>query len=213
MNCAQILNKLDDYVDGRLDDPARKEVERHVHQCLDCAKALEELRALQRAVAELPREITPSRDLFPEIRASLGASSRSRWTLWAGIAAGFVLLALALRIGLLPPADLQPNSRSESRAQPALRIDASAGEELAAAERQFLEASAELLDALERRRADLSPETRAVLDENLAIVDRAIAEVRAALETDPANLGNERSLQALYRQKLHFLWTASRVSS
>ena len=42
MNCARILNKLDDYVDGRLDDPARKEVERHVNQCLDCAKALEE---------------------------------------------------------------------------------------------------------------------------------------------------------------------------
>lgn len=213
MNCDRILHRLDDYFDGLLDHPERTEFERHIDACPDCAKVLDELRALQRAVAELPREVAPSRELFPAIRAALERSRPAPRVVWAAIAAGILLAALVLWIGLQHPGGASPGGGFAGGAGTTPRIDDATGEQLEAAEAHFVAASRELLEALERRNAELSPATRAVLDENLAIVDRAIAEVRGAIGTDPANLENGRTLRALYRQKLHFLWTASRVSS
>ena len=69
-----------------------------------------------------------------------------------------------------------------------------------------------LTESIEQRSANLSPETREALRRNLEIIDRAIADIRAALAEDPDAAGSEM-LAAMYQQKLQLLWRVSRLSS
>jgi hypothetical protein len=67
-----------------------------------------------------------------------------------------------------------------------------------AAEAHYDEAIAGLQRLAESQDAALDPGTRAVLRENLAVLDRAISESRAALADEPANtLAQESLLDAL----------------
>jgi hypothetical protein len=76
---------------------------------------------------------------------------------------------------------------------------------LAKAERDYERATAELMAALDTRRASLSPETSASIDENLRVIDQALAEIRAALEKDPASLRLGRMLTSTHEKKIETL--------
>ena len=58
---------------------------------------------------------------------------------------------------------------------------------------------------LAERRDALDPNTVAVLERNLAVIDRAIAESRAALLSDPASQFLAAQLARSYAAKLHLL--------
>jgi hypothetical protein len=63
----------------------------------------------------------------------------------------------------------------------------------------------ELTGVLTAKRDELDPETVRVLEENLRVIDRAIAESRAALEADPASKHLSRMLNDAYNAKLGVL--------
>ena len=92
IECASFENRLDDYLDGLLDDAARRELETHAKGCSSCAATLEAQRDLLRATAELPREIEPSRDLLPGIRRSAIRSGARPRAWWLGLAAALLIL-------------------------------------------------------------------------------------------------------------------------
>lgn len=85
--------------------------------------------------------------------------------------------------------------------------------EFEAAETEYEEAAAHLLELVEARGDELSPETRAIIEDNLRIIDEAIDQVREALDAEPDDTRNGHILNALYRQKVEFLWRVSRLSS
>jgi hypothetical protein len=76
------------------------------------------------------------------------------------------------------------------------------------AEREYQRAVDELAQVLETRRADLAPETVATLERNLAIIDAAIAESRAALEKDPNSRELTQMLSSTYDAKVQLLRNA-----
>ena len=76
------------------------------------------------------------------------------------------------------------------------------------AEREYQRAVEELQQVLETRRADLAPETVATLERNLAIIDQAIAESRAALEKDPGSRELAQMLSGMYDTKVRTLQQA-----
>jgi hypothetical protein len=65
---------------------------------------------------------------------------------------------------------------------------------------------------LDRERKDLAPATVAAIERNLAVIDRAIAESRAALDKDPS----DPDLRALFRtsqaQRVALLEQATRIA-
>ena len=66
------------------------------------------------------------------------------------------------------------------------------------AEQHYEEAIADLQQLAESQNAGLDPQTRAVLKQNLAVIDRAISESRAALAEEPASaLAQDSLLDAL----------------
>jgi hypothetical protein len=69
-----------------------------------------------------------------------------------------------------------------------------------------------LEEALRQHRGSLDTATVRVLEHNLAIIDRAIAESRAALEKDPANTYLNHHLARTMRRKVDLLRQASALA-
>lgn len=198
MSCQGWEERLNERVDDLLDAAEAAAVDRHAASCAGCGRELEELHALRRAAAGLPREVEPSRDLWPEIRERLepaaGAARGlpSRWLL--GLAAAAILVVgFAAGLMLRPAPEPDPSILLASYQE---------------AEAEYRRITRDLQGRMAARRDDLSPETLAIVEENLRIIDEAIQEVRTALEKDPANVGNGRRFTHLYGRKVALLQQA-----
>lgn len=107
------------------------------------------------------------------------------------------------------PAGEAPGNRQGLHAS---RPAATAGElgalvsrELAPVEDDYLRTTAHLLEILNQNRDQLAPETRKALDRTLTTLDRAIRDLRAALEEDPNSRSLGLLLESTYRQKIDVL--------
>lgn len=67
-------HRLSDYLDGGLPPSRAAEVERHLADCEECARVLDDLRAVVERARSLEDRSAP-RDLWPEIAARIGAPS------------------------------------------------------------------------------------------------------------------------------------------
>ena len=202
MNCDAVRELVDRYVTGALSSSEREAVERHAAACAECRADLESARLLSPAVAALPRSIEPAHDLWPAIEGRLrerrSIRAPGRWRLaWLAAAAAIVLVAgsSAATLWLVRG---HPSPTAAAAATPVI-------------EAGYVNASAELMRALDAERSHLAPATVATLERNLAVIDAAIAESRAALANDPANRDLAALLWASYRQKVALLQQATRL--
>jgi len=224
MSCQEVRNQLDDYVDGTLDLPVRRNVERHLEDCADCRSERDSLRDLLQAAASLAPRVDPPRNLLPGIRrAALNRTAevvRPRFgasrLAWAGAA---LAAGLLVAVWLIPGGDgggapalpgLSEATMAEAPVLPAGWVPADG---FRAAEQEYVQATEMLLASLEEQRGQLSPEARAVLDTNLEIIDRAIDEIHQAMAESPDDAIHGQTLTAMYRQKLDILWRVSRLSA
>ncbi len=201
--------RLNDYVDGLLQPAERKELEGHLSRCGDCRREADQLGELLRS-AEALGDVQPSRDLFPAIRAAAttattSSPSPSSWARWGALAASLLILAGAFVVFTWLD-DGEPESLAAIPADESLA-------ELWAAEQDYVAASSRLMEALEQRRRELSPQTVSLIEEQVGIIDRAIADVRVAVERDKVGTNHAHLLTALYQKKIQLLWTASRLPS
>jgi hypothetical protein len=215
MTCERVTERLDDYVDGELSEAEFQEVELHLAACDACREEERGLRAVVALAAALPRQQQPGRDLWPDIADQIARrrrfallSSAGRPRLWwaAGLAAAAALL---VAVWVVPrgqsegPTVAGPAPHPRTVAQPASL--GAALEPFREAESEYQRATAELMAALDTRRASLSPETSAAIDENLRVIDKALAEIRAALASDPASPRLGRMLTSTHEKKIETL--------
>lgn len=215
------------------DDPAGElpdHVTRHLAGCSSCAEELAALTALRLRARRLPREVEPPRDLWQGISRRIDplvvagptaeparsvrplrlrrfAGMRREWLAAAAIilvliTAGSTTLLLRGAAGGRNPVAAAPTGAAEA---PGLVAFASSASEYASAV-EGLEAE------LEARRQELSPETIAIVEQNLAIIDGAIEESRRALMADPTSADLPLLLAAVYRQKVELLRQAVQLS-
>lgn len=217
MNCRQTESALDDFVDGALPAEERREVERHLEECAACRGAESELRALIARAATAPRASAPDQDLWPAIarriaagtveRGVFGGVPRIRWPYLAMAASAAAVLIVVTSV---VTTTLIGRRGAEQDALHAGRIQASGGVsvaslELVQAQATYAQARTQLLAAFEMRRPSLSPETRAVVDRNLKIIDQAVGEMQAALARDPGNRELPTLLVTAYAQEIDLL--------
>jgi len=201
MMCADMEAKLNEYVDGTLPAAERALVAAHLAGCAGCRAAVAELEALLAGAQALPQSIRPSRDLWGGIAARLGrrATGNVQRAFWAGALAAAATLVIAFGIyRLLPPSTTL--YRPVGLGWPAVEAD-------------YEQAAVELSRTLAAGRDRLRPETVAVIERNLRIIDAAIAESRAALARDPANAELRQLFAAASRQKVELLRWAARVAT
>lgn len=209
MNCERTREMLDAWIDGELRDAERNALRAHVVTCDACERHEAAARRLRDAVADLPGEVEPGRDLWDGIqdriapRASTTPQVRTpRWALVA--VAASVILAVTLGVVVLRDAGRAPvASVPEARPDDVASVAILASYD--AAEDEFRETRDLLLAELESNRDRLDPETVEVVEDNLEIMNRAAAEIREALEHDPENRMLRSMLLASYRKQVGLL--------
>jgi len=223
MSCNDIETLLDGFVDGDLGVEDRHRVDEHLSDCGRCRATVAELRTLVDATAKLPDGIAPGRDLFPGILERIEtsavevspavAASRGRHSRWLAIAAAFAVVAITGSLALWMRGGAEPALVPAPAAVEAIPASNAGLEPLHVAVQDYEDAAVLLLGAIDERRDRLSPETLAVLDKNLAIIDRAIAEVNVTLESAPNPRKNTLVLAAMHEQKVELLKRVSRLSA
>ena len=154
--------------------------------------------------AELPKDIAPARDLWPGIAARLRESPQrvTHFSWPMALAAGLLVATVSalLTWGLVrePAAPVQVVDTRP--ADPAIvPVNYGANSALRPSE---LAARDELLVQFRRRLDELSPETRAAVLRNIAVIQQAANEIDAALAQDPASGLLNQLLLDTYKREL-----------
>jgi anti-sigma factor RsiW len=230
-------NRLSDYLDDGLTATERTECDEHLAACAACRETLGELRSVI-ATAQTDADRDPQVDLWPAILQQIAGSSDQRewagnqrdpaWTR-SGASRQFVFtlpqLALAASLLIAVSAGVAYLAAGRALSQPAgqeVVVQAFAEPVMAAsadveradfADAQYDEAVADLEKILHDLRDELNPQTVMVIERNLASIDQAIHEARAALDADPANTFLNSHLADARRKKLDLLRRATMIHS
>jgi len=237
----QWTDLLSEYLNGGLSHDERRDVEAHLEGCAHCRAVLDELREVVRRAHALEEmlpdrdlwpgiagairtttggDASPARDLVPVSarHPSEDGARRSSAGVWLSVpqlaVATIVLMLCSASVTWWAGADRSPTRREGPRAatstaplfQPS---QASAG--LAGVPAGIAEQLAELQDTIAAARGRLDPATERIIRKNLAVIDRAIAESRAALAADPDDPFLEEHLDRTYERKVTYLRQAARI--
>lgn len=218
--------RLSAYVDGELPEGERRRLEAHLEGCSRCRELAEELEALVGRAGRLP-DRPPREELWPGIAAEIGAQGGRegretpllRRTVRLGVptlaaaAVALAFVASALTWSLAPRGSAGgggaggPAAATSDDAPP---TSPAAGLVLASSATPH--GVAELEARYREDRAALDPETRRMLDRNLRLVDRAIAQARRALAEQPGNAYLQQHLIRTVRRKAQLLSMAVRMT-
>ena len=242
MNRPHWSERLSEYLDGDLTAIERAECDAHLAACTQCRTVLAELEAVIR-IARADAEAVPATDLWPGVlsRIETAPALTGRTGLDAPAEAGalrpftprrrqivFTLPQLALAASLLiavsagvayvaagrastspaAPEDPPIQAQAETLSPPSATVNRANF-----ADAQFDQAIADLEKVLGDRREQLDPRTVVIIERNLAAIDQAIQEARAALDADPANTFLNSHLADARRKKLELLRQATMLQS
>src|SRR5262245_2930300 len=225
----QWTDQLSDYLDDELSAAERAAVEAHLAECAECARTLASLRRIVAEASSLPPR-PPENDLWPAVAARTIQQRRVSFTIPQLAAASLLLAALSggAVVLLLGGANGRPQAAQDQvgtaaapadDAQPvagavsaALGSDAGVATAVSVADAQYDLAVAELERALEEGRGRLDATTVSVVEQNLSIIDLAIAEARGALMSDPSNGFLSGHLVEARRRKLDLLRRAAALT-
>ena len=205
MTCGEVEARLDEYVDGALGPRDRAALEAHLAGCAACRATLADVRGLVASARALPPRIEPTRELWTGIAARLTARRRGGVNIawwrergfWAGVSAAAAMLVLALAV-------YRWTGRGSSPRPP---------DEWSVVEAHYAQATAELNRTLAAERSRLRPETVALVERNLRLIDAALREARSALAQDPGNADLRQLVATAARQKVELLQWAARVAA
>ena len=218
---------INDYADDALAADARRAASAHLDSCHDCRAQVADLRAFLSSLGSAPRSIDPPNDVWGALRHTLERgkvvglpglrAAGSAWRMiprqtWRMLAAAAVVLVAAS--STLTAFLLRRDANHAAVSQTAAPgTPAAYAIEVAQVERGYLESVVELTQALDAARPHLAPGTIAIVERNLAVIDAAIAESRAALLRDPGNRALLEVLSGTYRQKLDLLRRAAQLAA
>jgi len=222
-------DRLSEYLDDELTDGERLELESHLAACAECRHTLQDLRRVVATAQSLPPQ-PPQHDLWSGIADRIEQSSvvpidarRRRISLTMPELAAASLLIATISGGTVwlltnqsvesPPSPAaasvltQPsgNSAGGDVVTNADRPGADAVSAISFGDAQYEAAVVDLEQALEAGRGRLDDTTISVVEQNLSIIDRAIAEARSALAADPSNGYLSGHLVEARRRKLDLL--------
>ena len=221
---------LNDYVDETLDPAGQTAVEEHVAGCVQCQALANDLRAIRaaatslehrdppaRAWPRLERAITFEHELRPtQSTPNLPSSDlqrtarvlRATWTWLAATAAIVIAVFVGMKYRPTPtPASTgaatatNPSGAASSAEPSAQSVEA----ELRAAEDHYEKAIRGLEQVTNAEKGAFDSQTAATLQKNLAVIDQAISESRAAVRAQPASQPAQDSLIESFKAKLALL--------
>jgi hypothetical protein len=223
---------IQELVDGTIGAIRRAELERHLTECADCRAFLADMEAIRETAASLD-PISPPDGVWLQIAGRLRQEGRVvipaarprraapvRHVALIAIAASLLMAVGAAIVMLLPQYRSNNTSAPPAERTAAVPQSGNAGADVAVesveaefrlAEQHYQNAIAKLEQAArldQRAEADrqiLDPQTAAMLQKNLQVIDQAIAESRSAMRTEPASAAARDSLFEALRRKVALL--------
>jgi anti-sigma factor RsiW len=221
----QWTDRLSDYLDGELNAAERAELEEHLSGCTECSMVLDQLRQVV-ARAHSLEDRAPDGDLWSGIAERIGAAasvsdldehrrrkrghlSARRFTLSLP-----QLVAASVALMVVSAGGAWMVSKSGDSAGEGVVPSTANGAGLVADAPVQLATSydaavLQLERVLDESRSRLDTVTVRVIEENLLLIDRAIAQAQRALAMDPASVYLQEHLATTKRQKLEFLRQAA----
>ena len=205
MNCSHCQPLLSASIDDTMRVDERAAVEGHLRDCMACRALLEDLVAV-RAVAQSLEPLTPPGQVWHRLAAAVVAEPRRGgfqvgWFGWRPLTALAMAAVIATGLwrvaALLEPAAV-PRSTSQSAA-------AAPGDVNADAEADYTVAIARLEEVTAVDRGALDSETAGAFSAGLTVIDQAITESRAALQSEPESEPAHESLFEALRRKVALL--------
>ena len=219
---------IHDYIDDALDGRARTELERHLAGCAECRRLVDDLREIRKAFAGLKDDLRePPVRAWGRLERAIRLEHESRSTRspqssqrelapgshralrslpWLA-AAAVLILATAVGLQFRSGRRAAPNSSTANPGAAIASGDAAQAveAELRAAEEHYTRAITGLEQITKTEQGALDPGTAATLQKNLAVIDQAISESRAALRTQPASEPAQESLVENFKAKIGLL--------
>jgi anti-sigma factor RsiW len=220
----QWTERLSEYLDDDLPEGDRIALEAHLQSCVECSAIVSELRRVVRRARTLKPHM-PATDLWPGIAQRIGAKSapgadimdleshRAKRRQWAFslpqlAAAGIALMAVSGGTAWVLSTSARPDAVTSvvtvRSGTPAVTVASRPS-----ASQSYAAAVADLEQVLDEGRGKLDSTTVRVIEQNLAAIDRAIAEAQKALAADSANLYLNTHLAETMRRKLDLLRQAA----
>ena len=219
---------LNDYVDGSLGPVERHGVDQHLAACAACRQLVADLRDILRTAGELElceppvrawsrleraikmeqQHATPvARRLEPGHAGPAQAGHYRNYAI--GLAAAAVVV-LAAVVGLRDAPPRTSGARPD--AAPAAGGSIAVGEAVQSIETELRQAESHYEKAIKgleaianSEQSELDPRTAATLQKNLAVIDQAISESRAAVRSQPASEPAQQSLMEGFKTKIGLL--------
>ena len=220
---------LDGYADGTLSAAERPGVEQHLAGCAACREMVDDLREILRGAADLELRQPPVRawsrleraikmesahaapiaaapGAHPNVGAARLKFARAPW-LTGLAAAAAILLATVVGLRYAPARHTEPAGPASgaSAAITAGEAAQSIETELRQAEAHYEKAIKGLEAIANSEQSELDPRTAATLQKNLAVIDQAISESRAAVRAQPASEPAQQSLIDGFKTKIGLL--------
>jgi len=204
---------LDAWLRGELDAEAERAFLAAAEEDPELRREVAEYRDLIGQVRSLPPEIEPARDLWPGIAARIPAGRRRSWT-WALAASLLVAAGLALtaRQGGLGPERRPPPAEAVTATAPPT-LSPMARSAYAQTDQALAEIRLQLRRTVAEREAELPESTRRLLHENLDTIERAIAEIEAALAERPQSPELARTYIAYRQRQIDLLRQVNRAAA
>jgi anti-sigma factor RsiW len=227
--------RLSEYLDGELAPAERAACDAHLALCAACREALEDLGTVV-TMAKADPDVMPVNDLWPGVLNQIRARNVAQFGAAKATPSGgrrqisFTVPQLALAASLLiavssgvayvaagramnHPASAAPTEAPiQAQAEPMLAPSADIAP-ANFADAQFDRAVSDLERVLVEQRDELDPRTVMVIERNLAAIDEAIRQARAALSADPGNQFLNSHLADARRRKLDLLRHAAALNS
>jgi anti-sigma factor RsiW len=203
MNCDTYDAALGDYVDGTIDTTTARTLAAHLASCSRCRALAEDLGAIRSAAQTLEPQAPPART-WHRIAAAVEEDGRARglaWLRWQPLASAAVLLVSLATWWMVHPATTPPVPADTA----GVTADESRDFDLQSTEEHYQSAIAGLEQIAIAGGDQLDPQTADILKVNLTVIDTAIGESRAALQTEPASDVAQQSLFTALNTKLALL--------
>jgi len=218
MKCEDVKLLIEDYHDGELPGDLAAQVAAHVHDCRECGRELELLRAEDRLyrgyVADLSGQLSNEAGIWGRVddAARLRPASRPGWieAIRSALTPRRLILASLLVVLSVAGTLFTVRFVNEHRAESVLvsgegRDLDSAMRSIARAEKEYEKAIGLLTDVVEKRKASLDPQLVAELEKNLKVIDENIAATRKAFREHPSDPEYALYMLAAYARKVDLL--------
>jgi anti-sigma factor RsiW len=207
----QWTDRLSEYLDGDLADSEEAALASHLESCAACQETLAGLRRVVARAGSL-EDRPPPGDLWPGVAKRIGAGPRRRriaFSVHQLEAEGVALAVLSggSAWGLHPVAAKVAALRGPSAGAEIVPVGA------AGAGGSYDSAVDDLERVLAEGRGRLDTTTVRVLEQNLALIDGAIAQARRAVAADSANVYLNTHLAETMRRKVDLLRQAAALVS